>query len=309
MATLNTYMKEIYRLIHDPKFELTNPKDMLEWINTARREVVMRTQCVRVLTNSSGACETGSVTAGGSGYTSAPTATITPPDFPSGTGAFPGGSQATATTTIQSGTLNAVNITYGGSGYFQPLVSFSGGGGSGAAGTIATSPINTLVAQQEVYPFSGVDLTSNPGAGAIYCVISISLIYANYRFSLPVYSFSEYQAKIRNYPSQYIYVPSVASQYGQGSSGSFYVYPLPNAGYQYELDCLCLPQDLLTDLSVEIIPAPWDDAVKYFVAYLAYLSMQNFNAANFYLGQFDRFIMSYSRAARPGRAVNIYGRV
>lgn len=308
MSTLNTYLKETYRLIRDPKFEMSNPKDMIEWVNIARREVVLKTQCVRVLTQSSGACQTATVTAGGSGYVTAPTVTISPPDFPSGVAPFPGGSQATATASIQSGTLSAVSIDYGGSGYYAPIATFTGGSGAGAAATINTSPVNAFTANQEVYPFSSVYLGDNPGAGAVYCVISISVIYANYRFSLPVYSFSEYQAKIRQYPFQYVYVPSFASQYGQGSSGSFYVYPIPSSNWQFELDCLCLPQDLITDLSVEIIPSPWDGAVKFYVAHLWYLSAQNFNAANMYLSLFDRFLLSYSVAARPGRAVNPYGR-
>ena len=100
----------------------------------------------------------------------------------------------------------------------------------------------------------------------------------------------------------------MASQFGQGTSGSFYVYPIPSQTYQYELDCLCLPQDLITDLSVEIIPDPWSDAVKYFAAHLSYLDLQNFNAAQYYLTLFDSHLLRYSQYARIGRAVNIYGR-
>jgi hypothetical protein len=67
-------------------------------------------------------------TAGGSSYTSAPTVTISAPTTA-------GGVQATATCTVTSGSVDATfTITNAGSGYVeQPTVSFSGGGGSGAA--------------------------------------------------------------------------------------------------------------------------------------------------------------------------------
>jgi len=68
------------------------------------------------------------VTAGGSGYTSAPTVNISAPSA--------GGTPATATATISGGAVISIDITTPGSGYTgAPMVSFSGGGGSGAAAT------------------------------------------------------------------------------------------------------------------------------------------------------------------------------
>jgi hypothetical protein len=308
MATMNTYVKDILRLVRDPKMEMVNPRDIVDYVNIARREVAMRSQCVRVLTNSSGSIRSTTVTAGGSGYTTAPTVTITAPDFPSGALPFPNGAQATATATISANAVNAVNITYGGAGYWQPVISFSGGGGTGAAATALLSPINQLAQGQEAYPFSGIDLTSVPGAGPVYYIRSVSVIYANYRYSLPIYSFSEYQAKIRQFPFQYQYVPAMGSQLGQGTAGSLYLYPIASQAYQYELDCLCLPQDLTTDLSVEIIPDPWSDAVKFYALHLTYMALQNFNAGQYYFDLYDKMLLRYSQYARIGNAINRYGR-
>ena len=70
------------------------------------------------------------VTNGGSGYTSAPTVTIS---GGSGTG-------ATATATVEGGAVTAVTITDNGYNYTSvPTVAFSGGGGSSAAATAAIS--------------------------------------------------------------------------------------------------------------------------------------------------------------------------
>lgn len=308
MATLNDYMKDAQTLLREQKQELINPKDLLNFINRARREIAMRTQCVRVLTPISGPVITASVTAPGTGYSSTPTVTITAPDFPSGYGTTPGGAQATASAIVQNATISAVAVNYGGDGYFQPTCSITDATGTGASVTLAVQTINQLNPNQEVYQFSNIDLSRNPGAGSVYMIRSVSIIYANYRYSLPCYSFSTYQAMIRQYPHQYTYVPTFCSQYGQGTSGSFYVYPLPSQVYQYELDCFCLPQDLTTDLSEEILPAPWTDAVAYFTCHLSMLSIQNYNVAKFYLDLFEKMCLGYSNYARVGRAVNMYGR-
>lgn len=302
------YMKQVERFLRDARQDFLNPEDLISYINRARREVAMRAQCVRILTPISGAISSWEVTDGGSGYSAIPTLTITSPDFPSGTGVYPNGLQAEAQAIVTGGVIQSIQSTEGGAGYFQPQMTITDTTGSDATAEATVAFINVLNAGQEVYPFSSVDLSQNPGAGAVYMVKSISIIYSNYRYSLPVYAFSEYQAHIRSFPFQYQWVPAMASQYGQGVSGSFYVYPLPSQTYQYELDCFCLPQDLTDDLSVEIIPAPWTDAIPYFSAYLGYLELQNANMARFYLDQFDSFLLRYSTYARPGIRVNPYGR-
>lgn len=71
------------------------------------------------------------LTNGGSGYTSAPTVSITGGS----------GSGATATATIGTPQVNAVNVITGGSNYGPaPTVVFSGGGGTGAAATANIDP-------------------------------------------------------------------------------------------------------------------------------------------------------------------------
>ena len=67
------------------------------------------------------------ITNSGTGYTSAPTVTIS----------GGGGTGATATATLDGSTVSSVTVTAGGSGYYEtPTLTFSGGGGSSAAATI-----------------------------------------------------------------------------------------------------------------------------------------------------------------------------
>jgi len=312
MSTPNAffYLQQVQRLLREQRQEFSNPDDLLSYINLARREVAGRTQSIRRLTPIYGQVVSALVTAGGSGYVN-PVATITTPDFPSGVLPSPLGRQATAGVTMNGGVVTGVDINDGGDGYFQPLVTItdSTGPGTGATAILTISSINTLNAGQEVYNFSDIVIGQWPGVASVHAIKSASVIYANYRYSLPMYAFSVYQSMIRQYPFQYQYVPTFCAQYGQGAGGSFYAYPIASQTYQWEFDCFCLPQDLLIDNSIpEAIPEPWTDAVQYMAAQLAYQELQNWNAAKFYEQQFDKRTLGYSSNARPGRAVNPYGR-
>lgn len=308
MTTLFDYHKQTSRFLREGKQEHVNPENIISYINRARREVALRTQCIRVLTPSSAQILSAQVTTPGSGYVN-PTVTITPPDFPSGYGRYPNGLQATALPTLQGGAISGIDIQNGGSGYFQPIATITDTGpGTGAAATFTVGPINLLNQGQEVYNFLDIDLSLNPGCKSVFYVRSVAIIYANYRYVIPIYAFSEYQAKIRQYPFQYQYVPSFGSFFGQGAAGSLYVYPLPNQSYQMEWDCLCLPSDLIDNQSVEVIPDPWTDAVPYMAASLGFAEIQQYNASRFYADQYEKFALSYSNYTRVGRTVNQYGR-
>ncbi len=310
---LNDYLSDVQTFLSDSNQDMLDPQDIIKYINRARREIAIRTQCVRVLTPITGAVIGGSVVSGGHGYSSSTTITLTAPDFPSGQGPYPNGSQGSVTPIISSGTITGVNVVYGGAGYWQPSFSIVDGGGTGATitptlNTFGLGRINQISQGQEVFNFSDVDLAPFPGVQSVYAVQSVSLLYSGFRYSLLCYSFSTYQALIRIWAQQWQYVPAVFAQHGQGTNGTLYCYPIPSQSYQVELDCYCLPQDLIDNLSVEVIPDPWTDAVAYWAAHLCYLSIQNFNAARMYEDMFNRRCLGYSNAARVSRVINPYGR-
>lgn len=307
MTSLFDYLQQVQRFCHESGQQMLDPQDLIVYINKARREVAMRSQCLRVITPITGSIIGYSIVAVGSGYTN-PVVAVSAPDFPSGVQPYPNGSQATATAQIANGTIAAVVSNYGGDGYFQPNIVITDPTGSGATVAAVTNQLNVLQQGQEKYPFSGVNLAASPGIKSVYSVRGISIIYSNYRYSLPCYSFSTYQAKIRQYPFQYQWVPTMCSQYGRGTAGSFYVYPIPSQTYQYEIDCYCLPIDLTTDQDYEAIPDPWPDSVPFLAAYYAFAELQNLNAAMFYTKEFDRWMTLQSQHSQPGRITNPYGR-
>ncbi len=304
---LNEYRRQTQRFIRDAKQQYVDIGDIDSYINRARREVAMRSQSIRVLTPVSGSVTNVQVTAPGSGYT-APVGTVSTPDFPNGALPNPAGRQAIVNVSQIGGQISNVSVMDGGDGYFEPTVTISDPTGTGAMASAFTSPINVTRQSQEIYQFSNVPLAQFPGVGSIFAVKSVSIIFSNYRYSLPCYSFSTYQAMIRNYPFQYQYVPCVMGQYGQGTNGSLYLYPIPSQPYQLEWDCFCLPSDLIDDQSPESIPSPWTETIPYFAAHMCYLELQNLNSSKFYLDLYDTMTHRYSAYARPGRAVNPYGR-
>ncbi len=306
---LNEYMKQTQRFIRDSGQLFVNPEDIIVYVNRARREAALRTKSIRVLAPVSGQVATATVTAPGHGYVS-PVATISSPDFSNGEAAFPNGAQATAVVTQIGGQISNIDISFGGSGYFQPVITItdSAGPGTGATATVATTPVMKTQQGQEIYNFDQVPLTNYPGVGEIFWVNSVSIIYAAYRYRMMTYSFSTYQAMIRNYPRSYQYVPSVCAQLGQGTKGSLYVYPIASQQFQMEWDCFCLPADLVDDQSPEALPGPWTDCVPYFAAHLAFLELQNLNAANYFLTLYESTMDRYSAFTRSRKVSNPYGR-
>lgn len=309
MADLHTYMQDMQRLLRDGSQTTFNPADLITYINKARRQVALQAQCIRVLPPISGQVISVTITDPGTGYTN-PTVTISSPDSPTGAKLAPMGAQALAQASLDgAGHIQNIAVTYGGDGYFQPTATITDPTGTGATATVQTSPINITVQGQEIYPFSEVPLGDAPGVDGIYNVRSVSVLFANWRYSCLRYPFLQYQAYIRRYPQNYQYVPEVIAQYGQGKSGSLYGYPIANAAYQWEWDCICSPADLITQDSVEAIPEPWTDAVPFLALYYAYLELGNFNAGRYLKSEYDDFMHRYSAGVRPGGVpVNVYGR-
>jgi len=307
-ATLFTYLQDTQRLVRESRQDQLNPADIVTYINKARREVALASSCIRVLTPVSGQIKSLAVTTPGAGYSSIATLVISGPDFPSGRPPFANGAQATGSVTITGGTVSSASVVFGGQGYFQPTFSVVGGNGSGAVLNPTLTFINELLQGQEVYPFSAVDLSAFPGVQSIYKIQSVSIIYSNYRYSLPCYAFSTYQAFIRQFPFQYQWVPCYCAQFGRGTAGSFFMYPIPSQVYQLEWDAMCLPSDLQDDVSVEVLPDPYTDAVPFLACYYGYLELQNYNVAGFYKKEFESWMLKYGVYTTASRAVNPYGR-
>lgn len=304
---LKDYLQATQRFLREANQELINPGDLVAYVNRARREIAMRAQAIRILTPISGSVVNCNLVSGGTGYTNNPTITISAPDFPSGTTPSPQGAQATALAIVNNGVIEAIDIQFGGYGYWQPTVTITDATGTGASATLELSPIHHQNQGQEVYPFSSVDLSAFPGVESVYWVRKCSIIFSNSRYTVRMYSFSTYNAQIRNFPFQYQYTSFFAAQYGRGTGGSLYLYPQPSQPYQMEWDCQCLPSDLVDDNSPEAVPMPFTEAVPWYAAHLGMVELQNYNSAQFFLQMFESRMKAYQQASQPGGSIDAYG--
>ena len=300
------YLQDTQRWLREQKQEFENVDDLVRYINRARTLIALQTQCIRILTPSSGVITGYTIANGGSNYTN-PTVTVSAPDFPSGMLPYPNGLPATANATVIAGQIVQIDPIVGGQGYFQPVVTITDPTGKGAQASAVVQGITLLNQGQEVYPMSGINLGANPGCKSVYAVRGISLIYSGYRYSLECMPWTRYQI-YRAFPYQYQYTPAICSQRAQGTSGDFYFYPLPSQSLQAEWDCQCLPSELIDDQSVEAIPEPWGEVVAYAACQYAMQELGNLNAARYYMDLYGKNLLLYSQATRIGRGINPYGR-
>ena len=113
------------------------------------------------------------VTNGGSGYTSAPTVTIT------NHGSDSTGTGATATAVIESGAVTSITIDNNGYNYTHvPTISFTGGGGSSAAATAAihTGEFNIGYLYDYQVDFPRIYVTKQTGENRVNSDINSSLV-------------------------------------------------------------------------------------------------------------------------------------
>lgn len=299
---LNTYIQQVQRLLNDPNANLYSTADVTAYINTARGQIAAEGQCIRVLTPSAAGVASVTVNSGGSGYT-APTVTI------AASGDARVNSTATATASQSGGVVISITVTASGLGYSTaPVVTITDASGTGATATAVLGYTNQTVLGQEIYPFSAINLSGNVGVASVLAVRGASILWGTFRYTLTNLSFSKYQALVRNYTAQYLDIPGIMAQFGQGLSGSVYVYPLPSDTYPMEWDCLCLPVDLADDTTAEAIPYPWTDCVQYFAAYMAYMQAQRSTDADRMFALYEKFMKRARAFSQPSSVSSWYGR-
>jgi len=299
---LNTYLMSTRQKLNDTAAQFYATSDLTDYINQARNRVAAASQCCRYLPPSSGSFVALGVSAGGSGYTSAPTVTISGPDA---IGA--GFVQATATATIAGGQVTGFTITNAGTGYVNPTITLSGGGGAGAVASITLTSFLATVANQEIYNFATASATIPAGAG-LASVIGLQSVAVSWGAQKPVLrwiDWSAFQAYFRsiNYGSNW---PVIWSQYAQGIAGSIYLYPIPSQTMAMDWDCYCLPIPLVDDTTVEAIPYPFDSAVTWYAAYLASISSGKMDRANFFEAKYREHLTENRVFVSPSMVPDFY---
>jgi hypothetical protein len=166
------------------------------------------------------------------------------------------------------------------------------------------SNINTTVGRRN-YNIS-FDVTGTSGAASVLHIRRLAYVVASGQKWMAPRSWEYFDLYFLNNPVPQNGPPSEWAQYAQGTLGSIYIDPPPDAIYTLSGDCVCIPVNLTSDATSEAIPYPWTDAVPYFAAYLAYLSVQRPDRAKAMMDLYETFMERARRFANPSVNRGIY---
>jgi len=161
----------------------------------------------------------------------------------------------------------------------------------------AITTIATVSASQ-IYQFASVTL-GNAGAQGILNVRQITVTSGGattFLDNMPWEWFNRYFIC----STQGTGTPNTWSQYAQGTLGTVYVTPIPNAVQTMNWDAVLYPINLVDDTTAEAIPYPWTDAIPFYACALAYQSVQNQQAAAFMYNRFEEYAQRARTFATPG---------
>lgn len=291
---LSEYRTSVRDILHDANANFYSVAQVDRWINRARKKVAENGECVRRLPAPTASLASATVNAGGSGYSTA-TATVSLPDSPNR-----GNVQATVSVNLSGGAVQSLTVVNPGAGYVAPATITITGNGAGAMATPVLTNHMVAVPNQEVYSMASVAAlfdATEPGLGELIGIQSVSVSWGGMKPTLARRDFSWLQARARSASMAYTSNPRVWAMYGQGATGSFYLWPVP---YQYasmELDCYFSVASLTgAGGEVDLIPTPWCEPVFYYAAMLAYQNAQRLDDAKTMYGEHLR-LMTEARAA------------
>lgn len=141
------------------------------------------------------------------------------------------------------------------------------------------------------YPFSGLTNTR------VFDVIGINVIVSGMRFVLSRRSFTMLNVRVRQLSPSWRDVPTVYAVYGAASPGVYFA-PSPSIAYVTEWDTAVYSAALAAGTDDDGISYPFTEPVKYYVASLAELNGQRFEASDMYMDKFEKACLGTTQATR-----------
>lgn len=180
--------------------------------------------------------------------------------------------------------------------------------GGGTPGSTQTNTFMTIV-NQEKYPFSmALDQikATNAGIDHVLDVTSIAISWGSMRPAMEYMPWEDLQAFARSYNFLVTSFPLVWATDGDGANANLWMFPVPSLAEEMEWQCSCSPSPLVTDSDYDAIPHPFEQSVKYYVAYLSYLSTMRPQLADMYLELFMNSLRRARSATERGRVTQWY---
>jgi hypothetical protein len=156
----------------------------------------------------------------------------------------------------------------------------------------------TFSTPNELYPYSAL-----PQGPLTLAVLGINVIWGSLKYPLrgPV-SFSFLSSRTRTLIG-WVQQPALFANYG---NTAFYVGPPPDSNYVAEIDTSIIPNDLVSDNTVEQIPPMWSPCVPYYAAFLAKEYQQMWQESAKFEDDYQRRLIRVQRAVYPRGIGNIY---
>lgn len=276
--TLQTYLTEVRRLLHDANAQFWSDSELTDYINDGRNRVVADTGCSRLLQsvtlNVNNCTGTGSGGANITGVSPVPDQT------------WVGGALTGTGLTTTNGSNAVVQQVIG-----TTLVT---------SGQITAGPLS-FVYYQEAYPFA--ELPANSATPAID-VLNITVLWGNTRITLGYKPWSEYNTLLRSYV-QYQQRPSFFSMYGQST---VFIGPIADQSYVSEWDTVVIPVPLVNYTDVDTILYPYTMPVAWYAAYKAKVRDQSWQESEMFQKEYMRKVKEALVAQVTRRIPNPYQR-
>ena len=301
MATLNTYITEVQRLLHDANANFYSTSQLTDYINSARERVVRDTGALREIIVTQTPCQVAPTATVGGATASDPVAWTANTTFNQNWFLFSNIFIYQVTTTGTTGDTAPpypANNTNNYTNYPPSTEFFNGTCGLTYVGNcenISYAALTNLVGTSPLAPSSGTTILD---------VVNINLYWGNTRVPMDYLPWTDFNARLRFWQN-YIGRPLAFSIYGQQQ---IYIGPVPDQIYQVEIDCVVLPTALTQSdaNATDVINDPYTSAVKFYAAYLAKFYEQSFGESEIYKQQYEKQIGSILNSTFTRRIPSVY---
>jgi hypothetical protein len=163
----------------------------------------------------------------------------------------------------------------------------------------------TMVPGTQVYPFSAVTGFAT-GVGGANQIRSIWYGLGGGQQYVTPKTFEWLTLYYLNDPLGLRGSPKVWAQFAQGTSGSFYIGPTPDAAYTLMADAVCYPAALVDDKTIEAIPLYWQDAVQFLASFFALFNADQPDEADKMYRRYELFRDRARKLANPSLLPGIW---
>ena len=290
MATLNNYITEVQRLLHDANANFYSTAQLTDYINSARERVVRDTGALRTIQVTQVPCQVPATNTINSATPAQPTAWVA-------------NATVTANTFVFSNIFIYQYITGGTSGSSAPAYP------NATNNNYNNYPPSTAFADgtatlQYVGNCENIFYAAMPQGSQTLDVINVNLYWGNTRVPLDYLSWTDFNARLRFWQN-YIGRPLAYTTYGQGN---IYVGPVPDQTYQIEIDTVILPTALsqTNANATDSIVDPYSTAVKFYAAYLAKFYEQSYGESEIFKQEYLKQATSILNTTFTRRIPSVY---